>query len=143
MRSSFDTIVVGAGAAGCVLVNRLTEDPGRSVLLIEAGPDFPTVSSLPDEIRLAYTSPSGQIARSYDWAYPAKLSRRPDWILRGKVVGGSSAVNAQIYLRGLPYDFDRVGSIGQRDLELGQGRAVLFQDLSNWNASHSTALRGR
>lgn len=112
MRSSFDTIVVGAGAAGCVLVNRLTEDPGRSVLLIEAGPDFPTVSSLPDEIRLAYTSPSGQIARSYDWAYPAKLSRRPDWILRGKVVGGSSAVNAQIYLRGLPYDFDRWARLG-------------------------------
>lgn len=112
MRSSFDTIVVGAGAAGCVLVNRLTEDPSRSVLLIEAGPDFPTVASLPDEIRLAYTSPSGQIARSYDWAYPAKLGSRTDWILRGKVVGGSSAVNAQIYLRALPYDFDHWAQLG-------------------------------
>ena len=107
MRSSFDTVVVGAGAAGCVLANRLTEDPGRSVLLIEAGPDFPAVASLPDEIRLAYTSPSGQIARNYDWAYPARLGRRTERILRGKVVGGSSAVNAQIYLRGRPSDFDR------------------------------------
>jgi len=49
-----DTIIVGAGAAGCILAARLTEDPSRSVLLIEAGPDYPTLESLPDEIRLGY-----------------------------------------------------------------------------------------
>jgi choline dehydrogenase len=103
----YDTIIIGAGAAGCVLAARLSEDRSRSVLLIEAGPDFPTLESLPDDVRLGYSTPSGMVARSHDWGYVAKAGSRTESIVRGKLVGGSSAINAQIYLWGLPYDFDR------------------------------------
>ncbi len=110
-----DTIIVGAGAAGCILAARLTEDPSRSVLLIEAGPDYPTLESLPDEIRLGYSTPSGMVARNHDWGYTAKAANQSESIIRGKIVGGSSAVNAQIYLWGLPHDFDRWVGMGNDD----------------------------
>ncbi|MBS12693.1 MAG: mycofactocin system GMC family oxidoreductase MftG [Gemmatimonadetes bacterium] len=112
INATYDTVIIGAGSAGCVLASRLTEDESRSVLLIEGGPDFASVESLPDEVRLGYSTPSGMVARSYDWGYEARtgVSREP--IIRGKLVGGSSAVNAQIYLWGLPYDFDRWVALG-------------------------------
>jgi len=109
---NFDTIIVGAGAAGCVLATRLTEDPDRSVLLIEAGPDYPDLTSLPEDVRLGYLTPSGMIARGHDWGYVGRAGDETEPIARGKLVGGSSAVNAQIYLWGLPYDFDRWAEAG-------------------------------
>jgi len=103
----YDTLVVGSGSAGNILASRLTEDSTRQLLLLEAGPDYASTDALPADIRLGYGTTSGIIAESHDWGYTgvASLLRDDMPIPRGKLVGGSSAVNAQIFLRGIPEDF--------------------------------------
>src|SRR5690242_18403088 len=69
----YHAVIVGAGSAGCVLTTRLSDDPGRSVLLLEAGPDYATEADLPPEIRSALTP-----AYTHDWEYvnqPDSLGR--------------------------------------------------------------------
>jgi choline dehydrogenase len=110
----YDTIVIGAGAAGAILATRLTEDATRSVLLLEAGPDFPNLEDLPEEIRYAHGRPGNLWARAFgptsrfSWGYQARTTAQagPMFVPRGKLVGGSTAVNAQIFLRGVPEDYD-------------------------------------
>lgn len=113
-RLRFDTLIVGAGSAGNVLASRLTEDPARRVLLLEAGPDYPTIESLPDDLRLGYGTDAGIAAMSHDWGYSGQATPLcSDMIVpRGRVVGGSSAVNSQIYLRGVPEDFEAWAAMG-------------------------------
>ena len=100
----FDYIVVGAGAAGCVLANRLTEDPSVRVLLLEAGGEDST-----REIRVPMFF-TRNFQSSVDWSYftdeEAQLENRKIFWPRGKVLGGSSSINAMIYIRGNHKDYD-------------------------------------
>ncbi len=107
---SYDYIIVGAGSAGCVLAARLTEDPKVRVLLLEAGgPDARREVKMPAAFSKLYKS-------SVDWNYstepePHLNGRRLYWP-RGKMLGGSSSMNAMIYMRGNPLDYDHWKSLG-------------------------------
>ena len=99
-----DYVIVGAGSAGCVLANRLTEDPDVSVLLIEAGgPDTNDFVHIPAAFSALYRS-------AQDWdhstGYEPHCGNRRIYLPRGKVLGGSSSINAMIYIRGNRADYD-------------------------------------
>jgi choline dehydrogenase len=100
---SFDYIVVGAGSAGCVLANRLTADPSVRVLLLEAGPDDSA-----DAIRVPALFPT-LFGTDVDWDYrlePQAHYAGSPLYPRGKTLGGSSAINLMVYIRGDRADFD-------------------------------------
>ena len=103
----YDYVIVGAGSAGCVLANRLTEDPDVSVLLLEAGgPDTNELVHLPAAFSALYRT-----AQDWDHStiYEPFANDRRIYLPRGKVLGGSSSINAMIYIRGNPLDYDEWG----------------------------------
>lgn len=111
--SEFDYIIVGGGSAGCVLANRLSEDPKNKVCLVEAGPTDKTSfihNCNPVNMLYLMNSPT------YNWRYKAegnsKTGKRKFFWPRGRTLGGSSAVNAMIYTRGHKSDFDQWAKLG-------------------------------
>jgi choline dehydrogenase len=107
----FDYIIVGAGTAGCVLANRLTEDGKYSVLLLEAGgSDLSIWIQMP--IGYGRTFFDKRINWMYDTAPVEALGGRQSYWPRGKVVGGSGSINAMVYVRGQPRDFDDWKALG-------------------------------
>jgi choline dehydrogenase len=102
------TIVIGAGSAGGVIAARLSEDPQNEVVLIEAGPDYPTMAQVPDDLKDA-----GDMSQfAHDWGLAAHFveppeAREPQRYPRGRVVGGSSCVNAAVGVRPAIEDYRR------------------------------------
>src|SRR5215472_8774456 len=112
--AAYDYVIVGAGSAGCTLASRLTEDAGATVLLIEAGGwDRDPLIHVP----LAW--PHLLINRKHDWMYfcepEATMDGRGIECARGKVIGGSSSINAMAYVRGHRGDYDRWARSGLPD----------------------------
>ncbi|MEM1164396.1 MAG: GMC family oxidoreductase N-terminal domain-containing protein, partial [Pseudomonadota bacterium] len=101
----FDFVIVGAGSAGCVLANRLSANPGNRVLVLEAGPmDRNLMIHIPAGVYSVFRNPA------LNWNYMTEaepgLDDRSIGTPRGKVVGGSSSINAMVYMRGHPLDYD-------------------------------------
>jgi len=112
----YDHIVVGTGTAGCILAAKLSEDPHRSVLLLEAGPAYLDFEQLPDMVKYGWGLINLQARAAgfpFNWSFTGTATPQqpnPMPVPRGWVLGGSSTINGQTFIRGAPEDFDTCAS---------------------------------
>src|SRR5881275_1639644 len=93
----YDIVIIGGGAAGCVLASRLAANAHTSVLLLEAGPDYPDPANLPDEIKFGHTRFAEAPDSQHNWALRGTITEEQGAIhvAQGKVIGGGSSINGQ------------------------------------------------
>tara|TARA_Y100000814_G_scaffold293308_1_gene274349 strand:- start:110 stop:1693 length:1584 start_codon:yes stop_codon:yes gene_type:complete len=109
----YDYVVIGSGSAGSIIASRLSENPNNTVLLLEGGPDYQNFDEIPEDIKLGYaTGTHLAIYEHHDWGHTGlvgdydEVKDREIRLPRGKITGGSSSINGQIFLRGLTHDFE-------------------------------------
>ena len=113
----YDVIVVGGGSAGSVVAARMAEDPDTTVLLLEAGTDYPDLASLPEDIQNGHTRTAEDERSEHNWALRGTITEEQGEIhvAQGKVIGGGGSINGQVFLRGIPQDFDDWASWGNEE----------------------------
>ena len=128
----YDIIVIGGGSAGAVIASRASENPRLSVLVLETGPDYPTLQELPDDVRDG-RNVNLATEGNHVWRYQARANSHqaePIEVLAGRVTGGGSSVNGTVFLRGVPEDYDeweRLGNPGWSYLDV----LPVFRELEN------------
>ncbi len=137
----YDYVVVGAGTAGCVLANRLSEDRSNRVCLIEAGPkDRHPFIHVPALVAAAMIRPN--IVWGY-WSAPQKgLNGRKVPIPRGRVLGGTSSINGMVYIRGNPRDYDDWAAAGNRGWSYQEVLPYFIRSENN-EAFHDSPYHGK
>ena len=138
--SDYDYIILGAGSAGCVLVNRLSLDPSNRVLLLEAGG---TDRRFFIQMPIGYGKTYHQ--KAVNWMYMTEPSpdadNKPSYWPRGKVLGGSSSINAMVYVRGNPRDFDEWSELGNSGWSYNEVLPY-FRKMESWQNGADTYRGG-
>ncbi|SVB65484.1 uncharacterized protein METZ01_LOCUS218338, partial [marine metagenome] len=129
--NTFDFIIVGAGSAGCVLANRLSADGRFTVLLVEAGKASHPLTPVPMSYSKLIVNPK------VNWCYASEpepmMAERSIPVPRGRLLGGSSAINGLVYVRGQPMDYDAWAQMGNRGWSFDDVLPI-FQRIENYES---------